>query len=281
MEKEKVLQGSFRFKYWMKIVYHEKFEDSSYALDPAAEKGRMKCIMEELRKETDLDIVKAETAELKDLRSVHTSEHIEGIKEDEELFEMASLAAGGSIKAAQIALEGEPSFAVVRPPGHHASPSSHWGFCYFNNMGIAIEKLRALNEIERAFILDFDLHRGDGNINSIGDRDGVRILNPLSDKRKDYLEEVKRELDNSTDYDIIGASAGFDEHVEDWGGKLKTEDYREIGKIMKESSERICDGKRFALLEGGYKQKVLGKNARAFVDGFRDRSDDDPRSIKV
>jgi acetoin utilization deacetylase AcuC-like enzyme len=56
------------------------------------------------------------------------------------LFEAASLAAGGAICAAEQALQGDAAFALIRPPGHHASANRAWGMCYFNNMAIAIKK---------------------------------------------------------------------------------------------------------------------------------------------
>jgi acetoin utilization deacetylase AcuC-like enzyme len=53
------------------------------------------------------------------------------------------------------------------------------------------------------------------------------------------------------EYDVVGISAGFDTYVEDWGGLLSMEDYREIGKIIREGSER-CKCMWFAVLKGGY-----------------------------
>jgi len=63
-------------------------------------------------------------------------------------------------------------------------------------------------------------------------------------------------------------SAGFDRHVDDWGGELITEDYHTIGELTKAASARVCQGRRFAVLEGGYNHSVLGKNVKAFIEGF-------------
>ena len=65
------------------------------------------------------------------------------------------------------------------------------------------------------------------------------------------------------------ASAGFDEYVDDWGGKLTTGAYGEIGAMMKEFSEEHCKGRRYALLEGGYNYNDLGINIHAICEGFR------------
>jgi hypothetical protein len=57
-------------------------------------------------------------------------------------------------------------------------------------------------------------------------------------------------------------------YLEDWGGLLKREDYREIGKAIREGSEEECMGRRFALLEGGY-HPDLGWCIKSFIEGFR------------
>jgi len=68
--------------------------------------------------------------------------------------------------AAELAIEGKPSFGLIRPPGHHASPDSCWGFCYFNNIAIAIRRLIDEGRVKKALIIDFDLHFGDGTFNT-------------------------------------------------------------------------------------------------------------------
>jgi acetoin utilization deacetylase AcuC-like enzyme len=70
------------------------------------------------------------------------------------------LAAGAALGAQEIALSGENVFSLMRPPGHHAGRDSLGGFCYFNNIAIAIAK--ALIKIKKAVILDLDCHHGNG-----------------------------------------------------------------------------------------------------------------------
>ena len=136
-------------------------------------------------------------------------------------------------------------------------------------MAVSLLRLKAEGKISSAFILDFDLHRGDGNINILGRQNGFKILNPGSLTETDYLREIESILEKTGDCDIVAASAGFDEYVKDWGGKLSTLAYREIGRMMKEFAERRCGGKRYALLEGGYCYDDLGFNVHAFCEGFR------------
>jgi len=256
----------------MKIVFHDRFYVANYSMDPAASPGRIKSIMNKLKENKDFEFKIPTSATKEDILRAHTERHYNYIESDPLLFELASLAAGGAILAAEEAYNGSPSFAVIRPPGHHASSDSAWGFCFFNNISISLLKLFSENKIKSAFVLDFDLHDGDGNINILKNRnDGlkVEILNPMSSPPNYYLKSVKDYMENLEDIDIITASAGFDQGIEDWGNLLSPKDYTELGSIMKVYSEKLCNGRRFALLEGGYNHNVLGKNVNAFCLGFK------------
>jgi len=254
----------------MHIVYHSAFLTADYTHDPAAAEGRIEAILEALEPMEGLEWVTPEPATEKQLRLVHTMPHLASVeREGNQLYDMARLAAGAAIKAAELASEGKPAFALLRPPGHHASPDSCWGFCYLNNMGIAIHHLLTQQKIQHAYILDFDLHTGDGNINSIGHLPGITIHNPRTQVREDYMAEVESEFKVAKPHDIIGVSAGFDAHVEDWGGILTTEDYATLGEMVKRYADQWCHGRCFALLEGGHNHNVLGLNVAAFVRRMR------------
>lgn len=256
----------------MKIIFHERYYNSEYAWDPAASPGRLEGIMDILSKNKEYEIIMPKPATEKDILRAHTNRHVQGIKREGLLFELASLAAGGAILAAEEGYNGNPTFAVIRPPGHHASADSCWGFCYFNNISISLLKLYSEGKIKSAFVLDFDLHNGDGNINILTNRDDdfrVKILNPYSSGRTGYIKEVKAYMQDLHDIDIFVASAGFDQGIEDWGHLLYPEDYYELGNLMKKYSEELCEGKRYALLEGGYNHSVLPKNVDSFCQGFK------------
>jgi acetoin utilization deacetylase AcuC-like enzyme len=256
----------------MKIVFHERYYNSDYARDPAAEPGRLEGIIDLLKRRKEFEFIKPEPAQKEDILRAHSERHFNYIKRESLLFELASLAAGGSILAAKEGYKGNPTFAVIRPPGHHASADSCWGFCYFNNISISLLKLFSEGKIGSAFVLDFDLHTGDGNINILKNRkDGfkVKILNPNSNGNVNYINEVENYIQNLKDIDIFVASAGFDQGIEDWGHLLYPEDYFEIGRLMKEYSLKLCNAKRYALLEGGYNHSVLPKNVDSFLQGFK------------
>lgn len=248
----------------MKVVYHEDYNEV-YTDDPASAAGRIQTIEMALRGK--VTFITPLSASKEDIAAVHTAQHIDQVKQ-EGVYDIAALAAGGAIKAAQIGLT-EPCFAVIRPPGHHASAGRAWGFCYFNNMAIALEKLKREGKIKKAFLLDFDLHFGDGNVNILGGKGDVTILNPTGQNRNDYLKSVEASL-AQTDADMIAVSAGFDNHEADWGGLLKTEDYKYMGKLVLQAARRN-NGGCFGILEGGYNHSVLGKNVLAFIKGLEEK----------
>ena len=248
----------------MKIVYHPRYQEV-YAGDPAAAPGRMESILKEVSPHYEL--VTPEPASVEDIKLVHSDWHVVNVQKMGLTYEIALLAAGGAIKASELAMSGEPAFGLIRPPGHHASPSQCWGFCFFNNVAVSIAKLKQEGGINRAVILDIDLHFGDGTENIFGNTGDVVYHHPEARDRHDFVDGISRFLERLK-VDIIAVSAGFDRHEEDWGGLLKTVDYRAIGKLVKEFSEKVCKGRRYGVLEGGYNHDVLGKNVKAFLDGM-------------
>ena len=141
-----------------------------------------------------------------------------------------------------------------------------WGFCHFNNMAIALQHLRRQQLIHSALVLDIDLHYGDGTVNILGHRSWVRIENPSARTREEYLLAVERRLADLR-VDVIGISAGFDHHLQDWGRLLATEDYTRIGRLVRQTTLRSGGG-CFAVLEGGYNHSVLGDNVLALLRGL-------------
>jgi acetoin utilization deacetylase AcuC-like enzyme len=245
----------------MKAVFHEDFYQV-YTGDPAAATGRMESIVQTI--EPYVEFVSAKPASRKEIAAVHGDRHIQEVT-DQGLYEIAALAAGGALQSAQIGLS-EPCFGVIRPPGHHASATSSWGFCYFNNMAVALVAMHHQKKIESACVLDFDLHFGDGTVDILGQKGWVSVVNIEEHTRDRYLQKVEKTMQDCR-VDLIGISAGFDNHAADWGGLLTTEDYEEIGHCVRSTADRNGGG-FFAILEGGYNHTVLGQNVLALIQGM-------------
>jgi len=244
----------------LRIVFHEKYFDV-YSGDPASTEGRLDRAYKVLKE--NFEFVQPEPAREEDLLLVHSQAHVSHIEQDTHLFEMASLAVGGAIRASEMALAGEPAFGLIRPPGHHASPNSCWGFCYFNNIAIAIGRLIHAGKISRALIIDFDLHFGDGTCNTFAGDSSVAYHHMGSGPG-----ELENFIARTGDFDMLGVSAGFDRGVADWGGTLSDRDYQRIGELLKQFSREKSRARRFAVLEGGYNHAALGASILSFLKGF-------------
>jgi acetoin utilization deacetylase AcuC-like enzyme len=267
------------------VVFHPDYM-LVYSFDPAAEPGRIQCILDEIR--GSYRFVQPEPASLEDMRRVHTQSLIDRTFLDPgwvlrdisaggespftgECYKIAPLAAGGAILAAELAVQGQVTFGLIRPPGHHANVDSTYGNCYLNNIAIAVAKLLYEKKVERVLIVDFDVHPGDGTQAIFRDDSRVTFYNMPSQlgDRTQELGALEAFLKETTGYDILAVSAGFDgAKAEGGAGVFETEDYTTIGRLLKEAAERNSQGKRFAVLEGGYNQQVLGKNVKAFLEGF-------------
>jgi len=250
----------------MKVFFDEKFLQT-YAGDPAAVPGRLEYAFSLLKEKYSL--VAPVPCSREDVFLVHAPYHLEYIGRDESVYPMAILAAGATIGAAESALNGEAAFALCRPPGHHASPDSCWGFCYFNNVAIAVRKLLDAEKVKKVLIVDFDLHYGDGTANTFHGDPSVSYYHVKGSNPRVFFDNLKEYLQGGS-AELVAVSAGFDRHSEDWGGYLSTTDYRETGKILGSFAKDTCRGRIFAALEGGYNPHSMGEAIAAFLAGLEE-----------
>lgn len=259
------MEDMSRLHEMVRIVYHPRYL-TNYATASCEIPSRVQSIMSFLGER--FTIIEPEPCREEDILLCHSEGLIAMEKTDGVRFETARISAGGAIRAAELALEGRVPFAVIRPPGHHASPDHNWGFCFFNNMGIAVKKLIKEGKIRTAVILDIDLHFGDGTDNIFKGYRNVRVLNIQSSNPDDFINETKSSLAVIENADIIAISAGFDQYEKDWGANLSTEDYRVIGEIAGNFAIEKAGGRIFSILEGGYFVPDLGKNVLALLEGI-------------
>ncbi len=255
----------------MRVVFHEDFHDSSYSedkYDNAADPGRLVRVMDALRGDGRYGVEIPAPASRADLLRGHSEDYVAAVERTPQLFSMATLAAGAAILAGELALRGEPMFACVRPPGHHARRSSAWGHCTFSNVALALLRLRAAGLIRSALVVDFDLHTGDGTKDVLRGWPEAQVFNGYGDSAAEYLGVLEAQLKRAPQVDILAVSAGFDAYIHDLGHKLGTEDYFNIGRLLQGYAIRLGHQRRFAVLEGGYYQPDLGRNVLAFCRGF-------------
>jgi acetoin utilization deacetylase AcuC-like enzyme len=136
-------------------------------------------MLEEEKTFSSYPIIEPRLATDEEIEFVHTRGYLEQIKEtagrdrvyldpdtstSPRSYEVACLAAGGVLEAADLIMKGrfQNAFALVRPPGHHAEAAMARGFCIFNNIAIAAEHLIKKHGLSRLLIVDWDLHHGNG-----------------------------------------------------------------------------------------------------------------------
>jgi acetoin utilization deacetylase AcuC-like enzyme len=209
-------------------------------------------------------------------------------------YDAALMAAGGLVRAVEAVLAGEidNGFALVRPPGHHATPSQALGFCLFNNIAVAARAALAEGWAERVFIVDFDVHHGNGTEAVFADDPAVFYVSthqypfypgtghwsetgngagegtvldvPLPPGVGDagyaqVFADLVWPLAQRFDPDLILVSAGYDAH---WGDplaqmNLSLSGYARLGRELVEVVAQLCEGRIVFALEGGYQLDVL------------------------
>jgi acetoin utilization deacetylase AcuC-like enzyme len=255
------------------------------------------------------------------LELIHSAQHVR-------LIERLSLAGGGAIDAdtyvgepsyraalhaaggacelvrALMAGESQLGFCGARPSGHHAEPDRAMGFCLFNNVAIAAEY--AIRELgaERVFILDWDVHHGNGTAEAFRRRSDVLFASihqsgiypgtgPLQDVgagagegytlnlpvpagsgEEEWLslvEHVVLPAARAFEPDLVLVSAGFDAHRADplAGCRLETESFGELARQVRElAAQRAVP--LGVILEGGYEPRSLAASVRETLIALRE-----------
>ncbi len=302
------------------VVYSPKYLHHKTGPHHPEVPSRLRVIMRELNKSGILEnencsLIEPENASINDLQLVHDNDHIQRIKQfcgcggglldardtvvSSESYDVARLAAGGTVKAADLVMRGKyrNAFAFVRPPGHHAGPDYPMGFCIFNNVAVAASHLLENFGLDRVLILDVDTHHGNGTqeifyrsdrvlyvslhedpsefpltgfADEVGEDEGlgytVNVPFPYGTGDRIYLRafnEIVVPIINQYKPQFILVSTGFDAHYTDPVGNLSLSalSYAKIFDAVLESASKFCQGKLVAVLEGGYSLRFLGKMA--------------------
>ena len=214
-------------------------------------------------------------------------------------FEAALRGAGGAMRAVDEVMNQKAgnAFVAIRPPGHHAEAARPMGFCLFNNVAIAARYAQNRYQVERAAIVDFDVHHGNGSqdifwadktvmycsthemplypgTGAVTERGkhntvvnaplrpgdgGEAFRSAFEDRILPRLREFRPEL--------VIISAGFDAHMRDplASINLTEDDFVWVTQQIMDVADHCAEGRVVSLLEGGYDLRALGNSVAAHV----------------
>jgi acetoin utilization deacetylase AcuC-like enzyme len=267
-----------------------------------------------------------------EIELIHDAAHLRRVKEmalagggaldadtfvGEPSFRAALHAAGGACEMTRALMGGEArlGFCEVRPPGHHAEAARAMGFCLFNN--VAIAAALAISELaaRRVFILDWDVHHGNGTAEAFRDRadvlyasihqsgiypgtgalddpgsgtgEGYTINLPVPAGSEEELwlaliERIVLPAARAFGPELILISAGFDAHREDPLADCSLQDgtFAEMARHARDLAADL-DAPLGVVLEGGYEPDALARSLRGALAALTDAQPARPGAAQV
>ena len=301
------------------FVYHADYLNHDTGMQNPERPERLQASIKALQASDfweDLHQIEAAPVAIEQICYAHTQEHIDRIKRhcqdglpldydtptSPASYDIARLSTGGVLKIADAVMAGSVSnaFALVRPPGHHATPNRAMGFCLFNNVAIAARYLQREHGVGRVAIIDWDVHHGNGtqdifyddpsvfffsahqvplypgtgmaNETGTGNAVGTTLNIPMrpGSGPSDYIAAFQNNLkpalfDFSPDFLVI--SAGFDAHRLDplAAINMTADGFASLTDILCEIAAETCEGRLISALEGGYDLTGLSESVVAHV----------------
>lgn len=218
----------------------------------------------------------------------------------QESWDVATLAAGSVARAVEAVVAGEVrnAFALVRPPGHHATPSTAMGFCLINNVALAARVAQRGLGLERVAIIDWDTHHGNGTQDIFYDDPGVLYVSshtypfypgsghwreigsaagagstlniPMPAHTGDaafvrVYEQLVLPAVRRFNPQLIIVSAGYDCHWRDPLApmQMSVSGFAKLAQMIYDLAAEVCDGRLVCALEGGYDLAALGAGVLA------------------
>ncbi len=262
----------------------------------------------------------------KELELVHSADYIKKIKAFEKSgnrrftettvfspgsYQACLAAVGTTLEAVYFAIKspGSISYALVRPPGHHAAPDQMDGYCIFNNAGIAAE-FALQNGASRVAVIDWDVHHGNGTQEAFYDRSDVLTISihmdhgpwgsshPQTGKAEELgkgpghgfnmnlplpmgtgdsgycqvMDQLVTPKIRSFRPDLLIIACGQDASQFDPNGRqlVTMEGFRYLGRKAREITDQYADGKLLVVQEGGYAVSYAALCLNATLEGMLD-----------
>ena len=269
----------------------------------------------------------------RDLARVHTTAMIDRVRDLAEggggfidldtvvsrgSYDAACLAAGAAISVCRAVLDGqvESAYALVRPPGHHATRQRSMGFCLFNNVAVAAAWALEQGRLSRVAIVDYDVHNGNGTQDIVGADPRVLYVSlhqyPVYPGTGHWREDGRAEGGDGTVAstcinvplppntgdrgfvramqsiaipalarfrpELILVSSGYDGHWVDPLAwmLLSTEGYCRLARLLLDAAQELCAGRIAFVLEGGYHPRALAYSVAGTISELLGRSYEDP-----
>jgi acetoin utilization deacetylase AcuC-like enzyme len=228
-----------------------------------------------------------------------------------ESYQVALAAAGACSAGVDQVMRGidRSALCLVRPPGHHATPTHSMGFCIFNNIALAAQHARKTFGLDRILIVDWDVHHGNGTQDAFWDDPTVSFLSihrfgqgfypgtgnddetgtgpglgfttnlpvRFGTPRPDYHARFRNAVEKAADKikpNLVLLSAGFDAHVRDPIGSLglEAEDFADMTRKLLAIADTHAQGRLVSCLEGGYNLDALAECVQAHLEELLRRS---------
>ena len=228
-------------------------------------------------------------------------------------YDICRKAAGQAIAAAHHVFDanGDLAYALLRPPGHHAQPDMADGYCFFNNIAVAIESLRARG-LKSAAVIDWDVHHGNGTqqgyyqdpdiltismhmnhgawgpthpqtgaVDEVGEGRGLgKNLNlpmPYGAGDSAYVrvfDEIIAPMVRTHRPEILFIAAGQDANQFDPNGRqlLSMKGFHELGERARSLADECCAGRLVLVQEGGYAISYAAYCLHATLEGVLRRA---------
>jgi acetoin utilization deacetylase AcuC-like enzyme len=266
-----------------------------------------------------LEVVEAPAATVEQIERVHPRSHIESIEAisargggmidldtvaSARSYDAALRAAGGAVHAVDLLLNGDADFAFcgLRPPGHHAERERAMGFCLFNNVAIGVAHALEEHGVDRAMVVDWDVHHGNGTqdvfhesprvlFTSIhqsplypgtgdpsergsGEGEGYTVNLPVApgagaDEFLSIVQTLVVPMARSFEPGLVAVSAGYDAHRDDPLAECMLDEaaYADMAASLRDLAAEL-GVPVLVCLEGGYALAALAASVGATIAAF-------------